>query len=95
MSSMNDAFYSMYIKNPILYAFCCYHLFVNIGLIGHCIPKTMPSVKTAKSNACPSNCLNGGTCIGNASNYTCVCLKNYTGAIFLYFVVAIYSDYLL
>lgn len=66
--------------------FCCYRLFVNIGLIGHCIPKTMPSVKTAKSNACPSNCLNGGTCIGNASNYTCVCLKNYTGANFLNFL---------
>lgn len=36
--------------------------------------------RSASLNACPQeNCLNGGTCLGYSSNYTCICASGYTG----------------
>lgn len=36
--------------------------------------------RSAPLNACsPENCLNGGTCLGYSSNYTCICASGYTG----------------
>ncbi|XP_023158448.1 protein crumbs isoform X2 [Ceratitis capitata] len=50
---------------------------------------TKPTAKTTNSplithsaqlKACPpENCLNGGTCSGSASNFTCLCASGYTG----------------
>ncbi|XP_017140739.1 protein crumbs isoform X1 [Drosophila miranda] len=39
-----------------------------------------PTHRLASLNACPQeNCLNGGTCQGYSSNYTCICASGYTG----------------
>uniref|UniRef100_A0A6B2E8N3 Putative cadherin egf lag seven-pass g-type receptor n=1 Tax=Phlebotomus kandelakii TaxID=1109342 RepID=A0A6B2E8N3_9DIPT len=45
------------------------------GPVGYCISK--PGQKSAKSNAC--TCLNGATCIGSASNISCICAAGFTG----------------
>lgn len=64
-------------------------LFFCIGPIGHCkiTPETKPTPsspqsRSAQLNACShSICLNGGTCKGNASNYTCICPSGFKGSI--------------
>ncbi|XP_068155556.1 protein crumbs isoform X3 [Drosophila tropicalis] len=37
------------------------------------------SVSTTPTACPPENCLNGGTCKGFGSNYTCICASGYTG----------------
>lgn len=42
---------------------------------GNCV--STPTQKLAPSTNC--NCLNGGSCAGTTSNFSCICPKNYTG----------------
>lgn len=42
---------------------------------GNCI--STPTPKSAQSTIC--NCLNGATCTGTTSNFSCICPKGYTG----------------
>lgn len=40
----------------------------------------VPQYRSAQLNACSSdNCLNGGTCQGFDTNYTCICASGYQG----------------
>lgn len=47
------------------------------GSIGYC--SNGLQMKSAKTNACSTICLNGATCAGTATNTTCICSSNFTG----------------
>lgn len=63
-----------------------------ISSAAHLSTNLQQSARSAQLSACSSEkCLNGGTCYGFSTNYTCICAKGYKGLSLLQILLTINS----
>lgn len=64
--------------SSMLFYLSFFFLFLSFcNSVGHCLHNTTTTPKLAQSNAC--NCLNGATCSGTSSNFSCICASGFEG----------------